>query len=371
MNRDWVDKDFYKVLGVSKDATQEEIKRAYRKLAQKLHPDTNPGDKDAEERFKDVSEAYSTLSDSEQRKEYDELRRLVESGGFAGFPGGGRGFGGQRVRAEDVGDLFGGLGDLFGFGSAGRAGPARGADSAAELSISFDEAVRGVTTTVSVRGEAPCTRCHGNGAEPGTPVTTCSTCRGTGMVAQNQGFFSLSQPCPTCGGSGRIVSNPCTACRGRGAEVRTRSIRVKIPAGVGDGATIRLPGKGAPGRGNGPAGDLLVTVRVAPHPVFGRKGNDLTITAPITFTEAALGTRLELPTLDGKVTVKVPAGTQSGKTFRVRGRGVMPERGKPGDLLAKVEVVIPRHLSKEERKLLEQLAEYETEDPRAHLGVAT
>lgn len=372
MNRDWVDKDFYQVLGVAKDATQDEIKRAYRKLAQKLHPDANPDDAGAEERFKQISEAYSVLSNAERRKEYDELRKMVESGGFAGFGAGpGSPFGGQRIRVEDLSDLFGGgLGDLFGFGTASkRGGPQRGADASAELHLSFEDAVRGVTTSVSVRGEAVCTRCGGSGAEPGTQVTSCPTCGGAGQIAQNQGFFSFAQPCPQCRGTGRAIDTPCSTCRGKGAETRTRTLNVKIPPGVQDGSTIRLRGKGSSGRNGGPAGDLLVKVRVAKHPVFGRKGSDLTINVPITFTEAALGTKVDVPTLDGKVTLKIPSGTPSGKTFRVSGKGVKPPRGKPGDLLVRIEVAVPKKLSREEKKLLEQLATYETEPIRAHLEV--
>ncbi|MGQ0847634.1 MAG: molecular chaperone DnaJ [Actinomycetota bacterium] len=370
MNRDWVDKDFYKVLGVTNTAGPEEIKRAYRKLAQKFHPDANPGDPTAEERFKDISEAYGVLSDSEQKEQYDQLRQLVESGAYRGFDGGRASpfTGGQRVRVEDLGDLFGGVGDLFGFGGArSRRGPQRGADHNAELTISFDEAVQGLVTSVSIRGEAPCSRCGGSGAEPGTPVEVCPTCGGAGVVAQNQGVFSFSQPCPQCGGSGRLVTNPCTQCRGRGTEVRTRTIKVKIPGGIKDRATVRLAGKGGLGRNGGPAGDLLVTVHVTPHSLFTRKGDDLTITAPISFTEAALGTTIEVPTLDGKVSIKVPAGTPSGKTFRVKGRGVKPERKGAGDLFVRVEVVVPRKISKAERKLLEELATHETADLRAHL----
>jgi molecular chaperone DnaJ len=363
MNREWIDKDFYKVLGVSSSATPEEIKRAYRKLAQKYHPDANPGDAGAEDRFKDISEAYAVLSDTEQKKEYDEVRRLVESGGYAGFGGP---FGGQRVRVEDLGDIFGGIGDLFGFRN-GRQGPQRGPDSTAELTLSFEDAIGGVTTSVAVRGEAPCSRCNGSGAEPGTPVTTCPTCRGSGSVAQNQGMFSFAQPCPQCRGSGRIITTPCSQCRGRGREVRTRNIKVKVPAGVKDGATIRLAGKGGPGVNGGPPGDLLVKVHVSPHPVFNRRGDDLIVNVPVSFTEAALGTTLEIPTLEGTVSIKVPPGTQSGRMFRVKGRGVKPAKGPAGDLYAKVEVVVPRKLSREEKKLLEQLAEYETADPRAHL----
>jgi molecular chaperone DnaJ len=373
VNRDWVDKDFYQILDVSPEASAEEIKKSYRKLAQTYHPDANPGDESAEERFKEISEAYATLSDPEQRKEYDQVRRMVETGGFAGYgsPGGGfGGFGGQQVRVEDLSDLlggFGGLGDVFGFGSSGPAGQSRGADARADLTISFDDAVKGLTTTVSVRGAATCAHCGGSGAEPGTTVTTCPTCGGRGVVAQNQGFFSVSQPCPQCRGAGRLVETPCRVCRGTGSETRTRDIKVRIPAGVQDGNTLRIPGKAGPGRNGGPNGDLLVKVRVATSRTFGRKGNDLTLNVPITYTEAVLGTKLEVPTLNGGVKLKVPAGTPSGKTFRVRGKGVTPERGRTGDLLVTVQVAVPSKVSKEEKKLLEDLAAMETEDVRPHL----
>lgn len=367
MNRDWVDKDFYALLGVGQEATPDEIKRAYRKLAQKYHPDANSGDKAAEERFKDVSEAYATLSDPEQRKEYDEVRRLVESGAYRGFGGAGGGpFGGQQVRVEDLGDFLGGFGDLFGARRSGA--PRRGADLAAELELDFEDAIRGTTTTVTVRGEATCSRCGGSGGEPGTAVTTCPTCRGSGTVAQNQGFFSFAQPCPECGGSGRLIATRCTQCRGRGTEVRNRNIKVKIPPGVANGSTIRLPGKGAPGGAGAPAGDLLVKVRVRSHSLFTRKGNDLIVTVPLSYSEAVLGTKVEVPTLDGKVTLRIPPGTPSGKMFRVRNRGASNGR-KIGDLLAKVEVFVPNKLSKEEKKLLEELASHQTEDLRAHLNV--
>lgn len=378
MNRDWVDKDFYEVLGVSADAPQDEIKRAYRKLAQKNHPDSNPGDTQAENRFKEISEAYAVLSNPEQRAEYDQVRKLASSGAFAGGagPGGGfGGFGGQQVRVEDLSDLlggFGGLGDLFGGGGGARRGSAartaRGMDTTADLTISFEEAFHGVTTTLQVRGQDLCSHCGGSGAEPPSRPATCPTCGGTGSVAQNQGFFSFSQPCPQCRGSGSIVENPCTTCRGSGVEVRTRSIKVRIPAGVKDGATIKLAGKGGPGQNGGPPGDLLVKVHVTPHPLFGRSGNDLTLTVPITFAEAALGTKLEVPTMDGSVKLKIPAGTTSGRVFRVRGKGVSPDRGKTGDLLVRVEIQVPTKLSKDEKKLLEQLASYDSDEVRSHLA---
>lgn len=222
---------------------------------------------------------------------------------------------------------------------------------------------------MQVRGEAPCSHCHGTGGEPGTPVSTCPTCRGSGQVAQSQGLFAFPQTCPNCHGAGRIIETPCTVCHGRGTDVRTRSIKVKVPAAVKDGSVIRLKGKGAPGRNGGPPGDLLVTVHVARHEIFTRKGNDLVLTVPVTFTEAALGTKIEVPTLDGPVTLRVPPGTPSGKTFRVSGRGIRPERGKTGDLLVRVEVVVPKRVSRDEKKLLEQLASFETDDVRAHLKV--
>jgi len=370
MNRDWVEKDFYSVLDVSPEAGQDDIKRAYRKLAQKLHPDANPGDEEAEGRFKDISEAYSVLSDPEQRKEYDQVRRLAATGAYSGGGFGG-GSGGQRVRVEDLSDLFGGmggLGDLFGGGRpSSRRGPQRGSDSTADLTISFDESFHGVTTTLQVRGQAACSHCGGVGAEPPSRPQSCPTCGGTGSVAANQGFFSFSEPCPQCRGSGVIIDQPCTQCRGSGVEVRTRSIRVRIPPGVKDGSTIRLAGKGGPGRDGGPAGDLLVKVRVSPHPVFGRSGNNLTVTVPISFSEATLGTKLSVPTMDGAVRLKIPAATPSGKVFRVKGRGFAPERGRPGDLLAKVEIQVPAKLSKEEKQLLEQLGSYDTDEMRSHL----
>ena len=374
MNRDWVEKDFYKVLGVAETATPEEIKKSYRKLAQQHHPDANPGDGSAEERFKEISEAYATLSDAEQRKEYDQVRRLAASGGFSGFGGGNQGFGGfggQQVRVEDIQDLLGGLGgfgDLFGFGSQrSRSGPSRGADLATELTVRFEDAAFGVETEVVVEGAAQCSRCSGSGAEPGTPVTTCPTCGGRGVVAQNQGFFSFSQPCGQCGGSGRLIEQRCTQCRGTGSENRRRNVKLRVPAGVKDGSTLRLRGKGAPGSVGGPPGDLMVRIRVAPSQTFGRRDNDLTLRVPITYSEAALGTKIDVPTLNGGVKVKIPSGTPSGKTFRVRGKGITPEKGRPGDLLVTVEVAVPKKVGKDEKRLLEELAGLETEDIRSHL----
>jgi molecular chaperone DnaJ len=357
----WLEKDFYKVLGVSEGATAEEIKRAYRKLAQKHHPDRNPGDKQAEERMKQASEAYDVLSDQKKRGEYDQLRRLA-AGGFRGFrPGAG------GVRVED---LPFDLGDLFGefFGGAGGRGPRRGVDLETEVSLSFEDAVRGATVPVRVTRGAACGACGGTGARDGR-TRTCPTCGGRGTVGDDQGLFSFLRPCGACGGAGRIVDDPCSRCRGSGVARRAEEVRVRIPAGIADGARVRVRGRGEAGRGGGPAGDLYVSVRVAPHSVFGRRDGDLTLTLPVTFAEAALGTQLTVPTLDGAVRLKIPAGTQSGQTLRVRGKGAPRPRGAQGDLLVTVQVVVPRKVSKEEKEIIERLAEKQRTSPRAHLGV--
>jgi molecular chaperone DnaJ len=374
VRREWFDKDYYAVLGVPKNAERSEIRKAYRKLAQQHHPDARGGDPAAEERFKEISAAYDVLGDEEKRKAYDRVRDMGASGfgpgmgaaGGAGWPGGVRY---EQVNVDDLGDLFGGL---FG-GAAGRggrrAGPRRGADLETELTIPFDEAMTGTTVRVRIDGGAVCSRCGGNGAEPGTTPTTCPTCGGRGEVAENQGFFSMTRPCPTCAGSGRIVETPCTRCGGSGAERRTRNLNVRIPAGVKDGARIRLAGKGEPGGAGAPPGDLFVKVHVTRHEVFGRKGDDLTIDLPITYPEAALGAQVEVPTLNGPVKLKIPAGTPSGKTFRVKGRGA-PTKGGHGDLLAKVRVEVPDKLSREEKDLLKQLREAREDSPRKRLGVS-
>jgi molecular chaperone DnaJ len=376
--REWFEKDYYRVLGVSDTAPQKDIRSAYRKLSRQYHPDANPDDKAAEERFKEVSAAYDVVGDPEKRKEYDEVRKLGPMGGMFGGPGaGGAGPGGFRF--EDVGDLGDVLGGLFGRarrrGGAGAGGvrgtgPHRGQDLEAELHLAFDDAVHGLTTTVHLTSDAACSTCHGTGARPGTTPRTCPICNGRGVVDDNQGFFSLSSPCPECAGRGYTVDEPCPICRGTGVERRPREVKVRIPAGVDDGQRIRLRGRGGPGRNGGPVGDLFVTVRVAAHPLFGRRGNDLTITVPITFPEAALGATVAVPTLDGgAVKVRIPGGTRSGRTFRVRGKGV-PARRKTGDLLATVEVAVPQKLSAEERRVVEALAAVTNgSSPRAHLGV--
>ena len=359
--REWFEKDYYKALGVPETATEKEITRAYRKLAKQHHPDAGGG---SEERFKDVSAAYEVLGDPAKRKEYDEVRRLGPMGG--GFTSGnGAGFGGS-FRVDDLGDILGGL---FNRGRATRApGPRRGDDLEAELHLSFREAIEGVTTTVNLTSEAPCHTCHGTGAAPGTSPVICSRCGGRGVVDDNQGLFSFSQPCPTCRGTGMRVETPCRTCHGTGLEHRPRQVKVRIPAGVDDGQRIRVKGRGGAGQNGGPPGDLYVVVRVAPHELFGRRGKDLTLTVPVSFHEAALGASITVPTLDRPVTLKVPPGTPSGRTFRVRGKGA-PASSGTGDLLVTVEVVVPEALSDEQRQAVEALAAASTDSPRRHLGV--
>ena len=372
VRREWFEKDYYQVLGVPKNAGQADIKKAYRKLAQRFHPDANSGDKSAEERFKEISAAYDVVGDEAKRKQYDQVRDMAASGvGAGGFPGA-RGPGG-RVRFEDMGfGDVGDLGDLFSVftGRSGGRGrqPVRGADLETEVRVSFDDAMRGTTVPVRIQGPAPCPTCRGSGAEPGTTPITCPQCGGLGSVSVNQGFFQMSQTCPRCRGAGRIVEHPCPTCRGSGSVRTTRNYQVRVPAGVKDGARIRLAGRGEPGPAGGAPGDLFVVVRVSPHELFGRKGNDLTLELPVTFAEAALGGNVRVPTLNGAVTLKIPAGTQSGRTFRVRGKGA-PRKSGNGDLLVTVRVEVPKRLSREEKQLLKQLQELEHESPRKGLGL--
>ncbi|MGA2520449.1 MAG: molecular chaperone DnaJ [Acidimicrobiales bacterium] len=368
--REWLEKDYYQVLGVAATATDKEITRSYRKLAKQFHPDANPG---SEDRFKEITAAYDVLGDAAKRKEYDEVRRLGASG-LGGFGGGFGGSGGQTFRVEDLGDLgdlLGGLGANFGGGRRGRnAGPRRGADVEAELHLSFEDAVRGVTTAVHVAGEARCETCGGNGAAPGSSPVTCPTCHGRGALDDNQGLFSLSRVCPQCSGRGTVIEKPCPTCRGSGVTRRTREVKVRVPAGVEDGQRIRVKGRGAAGRANGPSGDLYVTVRVASHELFGRRGRNLTLSVPVTFPEAALGSTVTVPTLDGTVTLRVPPGTSSGQTFRVKGRGVTGHgRTSAGDLLVTVEVAVPKKLTDEQRVAVEDYARVSDEDPRQYLEV--
>jgi molecular chaperone DnaJ len=377
IRREWFEKDYYEVLGVPKNANGAEIKKAYRKLAQKHHPDANAGDPKAEERFKEVSSAYDVLGDEEKRAAYDRVREMGAGGFGAGFPGAGgtgsEGPGGFRYETVDVGDLSDLFGGMFG-GSRGRARrpqarQRRGADLETEVRLSFDDAMAGVTIPVTLDGPAVCTTCHGSGAAPGTHPVICATCGGSGQVAVNQGFFQMEQTCPTCSGTGRTIETPCPTCHGSGAVRRSRTVKVKVPAGVKDGARIRVAGRGEPGGPGGQPGDLYVRVRVGEHPVFGRKGDNLTVDLPVSYPEAALGANVKVPTLNGPVTLKVPAGTPSGKTFRVKGKGA-PRRGGHGDLLVTVNVDVPKKLSKREKELLGELRDAETESPRAELGVS-
>jgi molecular chaperone DnaJ len=358
--REWFEKDYYKVLGVVPTASDKEITRAYRKLAKEHHPDANPG---SEERFKEISAAYDVLGDTEKRKEYDEVRKHGPVPGGFGSPGGG------TFRVEDMGDLSDLFGGLFGGGrTRTQRGPQRGADMEAQLHLSFQDAVHGVTTSVNVPQEVRCSNCRGSGAAPGTSTHTCPRCGGTGSLNDNQGLFSLSTVCPDCVGRGTLFDTPCPVCHGTGTEQKVRSVKVRIPAGVEDAQRIRVKGRGAPGQGMAPPGDLYVVVHVAKHRVFGRSGRNLTITVPVTFPEAALGTTITVPTLDGKVTLKVPPGTQSGRVLRVRGRGVPGgsgrNGGKPGDLLVKTDVRVPTELTEEQRVAVEALAQVTEPAPR-------
>ncbi|MGW3469017.1 molecular chaperone DnaJ [Saccharopolyspora sp. NPDC000995] len=383
--REWLEKDFYAELGVSSAASAEEIKKAYRKLARENHPDANPGNAQAEAKFKAVSEAYGVLSDPDKRKQYDEARKLFGAGGFGGGQGGFGGFGGPGgTGGFDIGDLFGsaggggggGLGDLFGGLFGGRRPgattanrPKRGADVETEVRIDFAEAVRGATVPLRLSSPVSCPTCHGSGAKPGTRPRSCTTCSGSGLVTRNQGAFAFSEPCPDCRGRGQLIDAPCPDCRGEGVSTRSRTLTVRIPAGVSNGQRIRLAGQGEPGRQGAAAGDLYVVVHVSPHRVFGRSGDDLTITVPVTFPELALGTTLTVPTLDGKVSLKVPAGTGSGRTFRVRGKGVGKKDGSSGDLLVTLQVAVP---SKLDDKAAEALTDYAKatadHDPRRDLN---
>ncbi len=364
--REWFEKDYYEILGVPETASAKDITKAYRKLARELHPDRNPGDAAAEERFKAVSAAYDVLGDEAKRAEYDEVRRLGPIGGM----GGGRG--GFTFNMDDSG--VGGLGDLlgqmFGRGRSGPggpgsgAGPRRGADVRAELTLDFVDAVHGLTTTLHLTSDAQCSTCHGSGAKPGTTPKLCPQCGGRGVIDDNQGLFSFSTPCRRCGGAGTVIEEPCPTCQGVGVEKRAREVQARIPAGVSDGQTIRLKGRGAPGRNGGPAGDLLVDIHVAPHPRFGRSGDNLTVRVPISFAEAALGADIAVPTLDGpEVKLRLRSGTQPGSRHRVKGRGIAGKKGA-GDLIVTVDVVVPTSLSDAERTAIEQLAEASTVSAR-------
>jgi molecular chaperone DnaJ len=359
--------DLYKVLGVAKGASEEEIKKAYRTLARKYHPDRNPDDAEAEEKFKEVQGAYDTLSDPEKRQQYDQGGMFGGFGGPGG-PGGGQPFGGGAAFGGDFGDV---LSNLFGRGG-GRAQPRaqRGRDLETEVQLSFDQAVNGAQVSVAVPKEERCTTCHGSGAKPGTAPVTCPRCEGRGIDAQSQGFFSISQPCPQCGGAGQVIEDPCPTCGGSGLTRQTKRYKVNVPAGVKDGARIRLAGKGEAGPRGGPAGDLFVTTRVAASPVFKRlDGANLEVTVPITIAEALQGATIEVPTLDGTKKIKVPAGTRHGTIQRLRGEGAPKPRGRGrGDIRYRLEIEVPEKLTGEQKEAVAKLAEtLNGSDPRADL----
>ena len=379
--RDYLEKDYYKVLGVPKTATADEIKKSYRKLARKYHPDANKGDAKSEERFKEISEAYNVLSDAKERKEYDDARSLF-GGGFRSPGAGGAGSAGGFP--FDLSDLFGGtdtagsrgrVGDLFGgvFGGGGRTTqqtrPRRGADVETEATLSFNDAIDGATVSLRLTGEGACPTCHGTGAKSGTVPRVCPTCQGTGQSSRNLGSFAFSEPCKECRGRGLVVDDPCPECSGSGRAMSTRTIQARIPAGVADGQRIRLKGKGAPGERGGPAGDLYVRVHVSPHPIFGRSGDNLTVTVPVTFTEAALGAEIKVPTLHGApVSIRIPAGTPTGRTFRAPGKGARRKDGTNGALLVTVAVQVPQKLNGAAKQALEGFRDATAgEDPRDDL----
>jgi molecular chaperone DnaJ len=361
-------KNLYSVLGVAKNASQDEIKKAYRKLARQYHPDRNPGDDAAEERFKEVQGAYDVLSDADKRKRYDTFGSA--DGRATGGQGDGRNFNFNVGDLGDLGDLFGGF-----FGGRGRARGqqqqrgVRGADLETEVTLSFEDSLRGIETRIPVTIDTACSQCGGSGARPGTAPVICPECNGRGVIAESQGLFALSQPCPRCRGNGTIVEEPCPKCHGSGRERRTKQYTVNIKPGVRDGTRIRLKGKGELGSQGGPPGDLYVVTRVQPSPLFQRRGDDLVIDVPVTYAEAALGATVEVPTPDGpSISLKVPAGSQDGKLLRVRGRGAPKLNGSGGgDLLARVRVTVPQKLTKAEREALENLQKVSRENPRDRL----
>ncbi len=362
-------KDLYKVLGVSKGASQEEIRRAYRRLARKYHPDANPDDKQAEERFKEIQHAYEVLSNPEKRREYDEGPRTFFGG--ASSRGAPFGAGARSADFSDLSDLFGGLGDIFGGASVRRENSRKGEDVTVSVNLKFRDALNGITTRVSVPVEESCERCGGTGAAPGTYPRTCPECGGRGTRSRDQGFFAFSESCPRCGGEGTVIESPCPSCGGVGRVKRTRQVTVRIPAGAKDGTKIRVPGRGSAGRRGGPPGDLYVVTRVEKHPVFERRGDDFVVEVPVSFAEAALGSEIEVPRPDGgTVKLRLPPGTQDGKRFRVRGAGAPKLRsrsGERGDLIVRARLVVPKRLRKREREILEALQRERDENVREEL----
>ncbi len=348
-------RDYYEVLGVARDADENTIKRAYRKLAMKYHPDRNPDDKEAAERFREVTEAYEVLSDQEKRRRYDQYGHAGVDDQMQDFWGRG-GF--QDSHAfRDFGDLFGDVfGEMFGFGGSG--GSNRGADLRYNLELTLEEAAAGKEVELKIPRHVQCDTCHGSGARPGTNPVPCQTCGGHGQVQVSQGFFAVRRTCPACHGSGRKIESPCVRCAGQGRVRIEKVVKVKIPAGVYDGAQVRVSGEGEAGVHGGPAGDLYIVISLKPHPIFERDGADLYCTMPVTFPQAALGAEVEAPTLEGRVRIRIPAGTEGGKVFRLRGHGVSDVRAnQKGDLYVKVQIAVPKKLSARQEALLRQFAD--------------
>jgi molecular chaperone DnaJ len=349
-------RDYYAVLGVNRHASEQDIKSAYRKLALQYHPDRNPGDKAAEDKFKEAAEAYSVLADEDKRARYDRYGHAAVSGaagGAAGFD--------PTIFAE-FDDIFGSLSDLFGFGGGRRrGGPQRGADLRYDLDITFAQSAHGVETSIQIPRREACETCHGSGAAPGSTPTTCPQCRGAGQLRYQQGFFTVARTCGQCRGTGKIITKPCATCHGQGAVEKLRKLTVKIPAGIASGQRLRLSGEGEAGAQGGPSGDLYVVIQVEEHPFFRRDGNDLACEIPVNFTTLALGGEIKVPSIDGEnqtETVKIPEGTATGSVFRLRGKGIKDVSGRGrGDMLVTVQAITPRKLTRDQRKLLEQLAE--------------
>jgi molecular chaperone DnaJ len=354
-------RDYYQVLDVPRTAAEADIKKAYRRLAMKYHPDRNPGDHEAEEKFKEAKEAYETLTDAQKRAAYDQF-------GHAGVDGMRGGGGGGFDPRDAFGDIFGDVfGDIFGGGRRGRSQVYRGADLRYELELDLEQAVFGDTASVEFTTLAECEECSGNGAAKGSKPETCDTCRGAGQVRMQQGFFTVQQTCPRCHGRGQVVSDPCGKCRGQGRVRKQKTLSVKVPAGVDTGDRIRLSGEGEAGRNGGPAGDLYVEVRVREHPIFERDGAHLSCEVPVSFARAALGGSIEVPTLDGTATIKVPPETQSGRVFRLREKGIKPVRGgATGDLFCRVVVETPVHLTREQKDLLQKFEDSLQNDGKRH-----
>ncbi|HZS46701.1 MAG TPA: molecular chaperone DnaJ [Blastocatellia bacterium] len=348
-------RDYYEILGVGRTCTDGELKSAYRKLAVKYHPDKNPGDQEAEERFKEAAEAYSVLSNAEQRAKYDRFGHA----GVGGAAAAGAGFGGFSNFEDILGDLFG-FGDLFGSGNRRRNSAQRGSDLRYDIEISLEEAAAGMKTKIRIPRLEQCDECGGKGAAPGTDPTTCPTCEGHGQVRYQQGFFSVSRTCGHCRGTGQVIKKPCKSCKGEGRVQNEKSLELKLPAGIDTGARLRVSGEGEAGTNSGPSGDLYVVVHVREHDVFERQGNNLYCTVPITFTQAALGSEITVPTLDEEETVKVPEGTQTGTVFRVKGKGIVSLNGRGrGDLFVTVTITTPKSLTHEQKRLLQEFASLE------------